>query len=104
MAKYEIIYSKSYKKTIKKIDKSLLPEIEYVLDKLANDEILEVKFKDHQLKGEYKDFRECHIKPDLLLVYKKDKDLLILIAFKLGSHSEIFKWKKVKLKLIFFQI
>ncbi len=91
MAKYEIIYSKSYKKTIKKIDKSLLPEIEYVLDKLANDEILEVKFKDHQLKGEYKDFRECHIKPDLLLVYKKDKDLLILIAFKLGSHSEIFK-------------
>ncbi|HDX6298077.1 TPA: type II toxin-antitoxin system YafQ family toxin, partial [Campylobacter fetus subsp. venerealis] len=49
------------------------------------------KFKDHQLKGEYKDFRECHIKPDLLLVYKKDKDLLILIAFKLGSHSEIFK-------------
>lgn len=90
MAKYEIIYSKSYKKTIKKIDKSLLPEIEYVLDKLANDEILEVKFKDHQLKGEYKDFREWHIKPDLL-VYKKDKDLLILIAFKLGSHSEIFK-------------
>ncbi|HDX6248739.1 TPA: type II toxin-antitoxin system YafQ family toxin [Campylobacter fetus subsp. venerealis] len=90
MAKYEIIYSKSYKKAIKKIDKSLLPEIEYVLDKLANDEILEVKFKDHQLKGEYKDFREWHIKPDLL-VYKKDKDLLILIAFKLGSHSEIFK-------------
>ncbi|HDX6297792.1 TPA: type II toxin-antitoxin system YafQ family toxin, partial [Campylobacter fetus subsp. venerealis] len=40
MAKYEIIYSKSYKKAIKKIDKSLLPEIEYVLDKLANDEIL----------------------------------------------------------------
>lgn len=91
MAKYEIIYSKDYKKTIKKIDKSLLPEIEYVLNKLANDEILEVKFKDHQLKGEYKDFRECHIKPNLLLVYKKDKNLLILIAFRLGSHSEIFK-------------
>lgn len=91
MDKYEIIYSKDYKKTIKKIDKSLLPEIEYVLNKLANDEILEVKFKDHQLKGEYKDFRECHIKPNLLLVYKKDKNLLILIAFRLGSHSEIFK-------------
>ncbi|ASM39444.1 type II toxin-antitoxin system YafQ family toxin [Campylobacter sp. RM12327] len=91
MAKYEIIHSKSYKKAIKKIDKSLLPEIEYVIDKLANDEILETKFKDHQLKGEYKDFRECHIKPNLLLVYKKDKNLLILIAFKLGSHSEIFK-------------
>lgn len=91
MTKYEIIYSKDYKKAIKKIDKSLLPEIEYVLNKLANDEILEVKFKDHQLKGEYKDFRECHIKPNLLLVYKKDKNLLILIAFRLGSHGEIFK-------------
>ncbi|WP_240330157.1 type II toxin-antitoxin system YafQ family toxin, partial [Campylobacter fetus] len=71
--------------------KSVLPEIEYILDKLANDEILETKFKDHQLKGEYKDFRECHIKPDLLLIYRKNSNLLILIAFKLGSHSEVFK-------------
>ncbi|WP_163226606.1 type II toxin-antitoxin system YafQ family toxin [Campylobacter fetus] len=52
------------------LNKSVLPEIEYILDKLANDEILETKFKDHQLKGEYKDFRECHIKPDLLLIYR----------------------------------
>lgn len=91
MAKYEIIYSKEYRKAIKKLDKSILPQIEYVIDKLANDEILETKFKDHQLKGEYKDFRECHIKPDLLLIYRKNSNLLILIAFKLGSHSEIFK-------------
>ncbi|CUU92018.1 MULTISPECIES: type II toxin-antitoxin system YafQ family toxin [Campylobacter] len=91
MAKYEIIYSKEYRKAIKKLDKSVLPQIEYVIDKLANDEILETKFKDHQLKGEYKDFRECHIKPDLLLIYRKNSNLLILIAFKLGSHSEIFK-------------
>ncbi|AHE95244.1 type II toxin-antitoxin system YafQ family toxin (plasmid) [Campylobacter fetus] len=91
MAKYEIIYSKEYRKAIKKLDKSVLPKIEYVIDKLANDEILETKFKDHQLKGEYKDFRECHIKPDLLLIYRKNSNLLILIAFKLGSHSEIFK-------------
>ncbi|WP_162165546.1 type II toxin-antitoxin system YafQ family toxin [Campylobacter fetus] len=91
MTKYEIIYSKDYKKAIKKLNKSVLPEIEYILDKLANDEILETKFKDHQLKGEYKDFRECHIKPDLLLIYRKNSNLLILIAFKLGSHSEVFK-------------
>lgn len=91
MSKYEIIYSKNYKKAIRKLNKSILPEIEYVLDKLANDEILEAKFRDHQLKGEYKDFRECHIKPDLLLIYRKNEHLLILIAFKLGSHSEVFK-------------
>lgn len=59
MAKYEIIYSKDYKKAIKKLNKNVLPEIEYVIDKLANDEILEIKFKD---------FRECHIKPNLLLI------------------------------------
>ena len=75
---------------MRKLSKITLVEVESILDKLANDEPLEQKHKDHSLKGEYKDFRECHIKPDLLLIYRKDKNLLILVAFRLGSHSELF--------------
>ncbi|MDO7253952.1 type II toxin-antitoxin system YafQ family toxin, partial [Helicobacter cappadocius] len=50
----------------------------------------ESKYKDHKLKGEYKDFRECHIKPDLLLIYKIDKEVLILACIAIGSHSDLF--------------
>ncbi|WP_304418120.1 type II toxin-antitoxin system YafQ family toxin, partial [uncultured Helicobacter sp.] len=46
--------------------------------------------KDHALKGEYIGFRECHIKPDLLLIYQKDKHILILTCIDVGSHSKLF--------------
>ncbi len=59
--------------------------------KLANDEKLEDKYNDHSLIGNYKDFRECHIKPDLLLIYQKKKDILLLTCIDLGSHSELLK-------------
>ena len=68
-----IDFSKSFKKSYKKLnkkDKELFAEISL---KLANDEILEPKYKDHALKGNFIGFRECHLKPDLLLVYKKTK-------------------------------
>jgi mRNA interferase YafQ len=60
-----------------------------VLFKLLNDIELEMKYKDHQLKGNMKEFRECHIKPDLLLMYGIIDDVLELV--NIGSHSEIFK-------------
>jgi mRNA interferase YafQ len=60
-----------------------------VLFKLLNDIELETKYKDHQLKGNMKEFRECHIKPDLLLVYGIIDDALELV--NIGSHSEVFK-------------
>jgi len=49
---------------------------------------LDEKYKDHMLKGEYASFRECHVKPDLLLVYKIDSNVLKLV--EIGSHSELF--------------
>ena len=64
-----------------------------IIEKLSKGEVLEQKYNDHKLKGNYKDFRECHIKPDLLLIYKKKKDILILTYVDLGSHSELFKNK-----------
>ena len=73
MPRYELYYSKDYKKSVKKLDKQSLQMLTVVIDRLANDEILEPKFKDHQLKGKLEGFRECHIKPNLLLVYKKSE-------------------------------
>ena len=68
------VFKKSYKKLNKK-DKELFAAISL---KLANNEILEPKFKDHALKGNYTGFRECHLKTDLLLVYRKRDDVLEL--------------------------
>ncbi|EAJ1622669.1 type II toxin-antitoxin system YafQ family toxin [Campylobacter upsaliensis] len=48
------------------------------------------KYKDHALKGNLKTFRECHIKPDLLLIYQKLEKELILHCINVGKHSEIF--------------
>lgn len=89
---YTIKRGKAFKKSIKKIkDKCILGEIENVIDKLANDEMLEPKYNDHALKGEWINHRECHIRPDLLLIYKKQDDLLILTCVNVGSHSELFR-------------
>ncbi|WP_428346784.1 type II toxin-antitoxin system YafQ family toxin [Moraxella nonliquefaciens] len=55
---------------------------------LLSNKPLPPKYKDHDLIGNYKGFRECHIKPDLLLIYQKDDECLSLA--RLGSHSELF--------------
>lgn len=69
------------------LDLSLLEE---VVNKLANQEVLEEKYHDHALSGDYADFRECHIKPDWLLVYAIDDEELELFLFRTGSHSDLF--------------
>jgi len=59
-----------------------------VLALLANDRPLEDRHRDHALTGDWKDFRDCHVKPDLVLIYRKpDSDTLQLV--RLGSHSEL---------------
>lgn len=57
------------------------------MEKLANGEILEAKYRDHALTGNYKGSRECHIEPDWLLIY----ETLVLLLSRVGSHSELFK-------------
>lgn len=61
-----------------------------IIERLANDEPLEPKYKDHALKGDYIGFRECHIKSNLLLVYRKNNDILELYLANLGNHNNIF--------------
>ncbi|MBX0592768.1 type II toxin-antitoxin system YafQ family toxin, partial [Campylobacter jejuni] len=60
------------------------------INRIANNETLEAKHRDHALKGNYIGFRECHIQQDLLLVYQKQDDKLILYLLRIGSHSELF--------------
>ena len=59
-----------------------------VLDRLLVGDTLPAKFRDHPLKGGYAGCRECHLKPDLLLIYVQTSDEVRLI--RLGSHSDLF--------------
>ncbi len=68
---------------------NLALELKSVFVALANDEELGPRFKDHELVGNWSGYRECHIKPDLLLIYKKPDALTLRLA-RLGSHSELF--------------
>lgn len=88
--KYEIFRTSSFKKGFKKLSTKQQEETFAVIEKLANGEILELKYKDHQLVGNYKNCRECHIKPDLLLIYRINNDILELALIEIGSHAELF--------------
>lgn len=88
--KYYLTYSKRFAKNFKKLNKKDKEKTREILLSLANGKALEPKYKDHKLKGEYKDFRECHVHPDLLLIYQKYEDIMILKALDIGSHSELF--------------
>lgn len=68
-----------------------IQELDKVVTSLANNEVLDSKYKDHALLGKYSDFRECHIEPDWLLIYRIDDDELTLFLFRTGTHSDLFK-------------
>ncbi|QGM44627.1 type II toxin-antitoxin system YafQ family toxin [Methylocystis heyeri] len=68
----------------KKIDKLLMDAVSL----LAVDEALPRSYFDHELTGEWKDFRDCHLRPDLILIYRKPDDNRLELV-RLGSHSEI---------------
>ena len=89
---YDLQTTNRFKKNYKKMQKRGLKreDLEFVVDKLRNGARLEHKYKDHALSGDYKGCRECHIKPDWLLVYRKYEDKLILMLIDTGSHSDLF--------------
>jgi len=88
---YEIFRTKSFKKDYKKLTKNEKDLVKNIIIKLANGETLEEKYKDHKLIGDYLGCRECHIKPDLLLIYRYNDNILELALVRVGSHSELFK-------------
>lgn len=66
------------------LDKNLFSIIEI----LANDKTLDSRYRDHSLSGNWKSFKDCHIKPDLILIYQKP-DVATLRLVRLGSHSQL---------------
>lgn len=88
----KIKYEKSFKKDYKQIEKRGYNTKKFVevLELLKNEIPLPIKYKDHKLNGDYKGFRECHIEPDWLLIYKVIEDELILILTRTGTHSDLF--------------
>lgn len=89
--KYEIIIASSFKRDYKKIlkrkyDVTLLDDI---VNKLQNGEKLPDNNRDHALSGNWKGYRECHILPDWLLVYKISDEQLVLSLTRTGSHSDL---------------
>ena len=91
--KYEVKFTTQFKKDLKLAKKQNkdIEKLFAVVELLANGKKLDFKYKDHDLSGNYKGTRECHIEPDCLLVYEYQNDVLVLMLYRLGSHSELFK-------------
>jgi len=89
----EIEFTSQFRKDYKRVkknptNKNLVSILNPVLTLLINDEKLGSNFRAHKLAGTYKGYEECHLKPDLLLIYLRIDKKLILV--RLGSHSELF--------------
>ncbi len=89
--KYAIFRTSSFKKAYKKLTLSEQELVLSIVLKLAYGESLDEKYKDHLLIGNYKGCRECHIKPDLLLIYKINNDEVELVLVEVGTHAKLFK-------------
>lgn len=87
----EIVQTSQFKQDLKKVKHSnryKIDDLLAIVDLLANDKPLAEKQKDHLLTGNWQAHRECHIKPDWLLIYQRIEDKLVLV--RTGSHSELF--------------
>ena len=93
MAKYNVVLTNAFRKDYKLIlrrgyNTALLEE---VVDILASGEPLPDKYRDHELTGNFAGCRECHIKPDWLLIYQIREEELILYLTRTGTHSDLFR-------------
>lgn len=86
-----VYFHKQFKKDLKSCKKEGkdIDKIKVVINKLISEKKLHSKNNLHKLLGNYKDRFECHIEPDWLLIFKKEKD--IIIFERTGSHSKLFK-------------
>ena len=90
---YERVYSRRFNSSLRKIARSGrfdYEAVEKAISAIASEKPLDRTYRDHALTGEFKGYRECHIKPDVLLIYKIEKDVLILVLADIGSHANLF--------------
>ena len=88
----DLVFSNRFKRDLKLLakrglDLDLLDE---VIEKLRKRQPLDKKYKDHSLTGDYAGFRECHVLPDWLLIYRIDEEELFLFLSRSGAHSGLF--------------
>ncbi len=88
----KIVPSNQFKRDLKLARKRgcKMEHLRDVVNALANEQKLDEKYRDHRLAGNYNGFRECHVEPDWLLVYRINQDALELFLFRTGTHSDLF--------------
>lgn len=88
----DVVLSNQFKRDLKQSAKRgyNLDLLDDVVEMLANGVKLPEKYHDHSLSGNYAGFRECHIQPNWLLVYRIENDELVLFLFRTGTHSDLF--------------
>ena len=85
--------SRRYRKSLKHVSQypNFVPEeLDDLVIQLTRNVTLAPRYRDHELKGKYKGVRECHIRGDLLLLYQKRNDVLILLLVDIGTHASVF--------------
>ena len=85
--------TQGYRKALRKLVRSgqfNITKLEKVIDTLIQGKKLPKSNKDHNLSGDLKGFRECHIQPDILLVYYIEQEKLVLVLVNIGNHSNLF--------------
>lgn len=92
MSSLKVVWTSQFKKDYKVVMKNHLDMdlLDGIIKNLSDQAELDPRYKDHPLSGNWKSFRECHIKPDWLLIYKIEGDRLILTLVRTGSHSNLF--------------
>ena len=90
--KYVIKWTSRFKKEYKLLMKrgEDIQALDNVIRMLADGTTLPPELHDHVLSGKYAGLHECHVHPDLLLIYDRDEDVLVLTLFRTGSHSDLF--------------
>lgn len=92
--RYEIVRTRRFKTAFKRVKRlqGFKEEIfREVVESLSEGKKLKEERKDHQLTGNLKNFRECHLAPDILLIYQIDGKILVLTLVSVGNHSQLFK-------------
>jgi mRNA interferase YafQ len=85
-----LVVENQFKKDVKRLQKrgKNIEKLKIVIEKLLNNQKLDPKYQDHALTGNWKNYRDCHIEPDWVLIYKISDNYLFLV--RSGSHSDLF--------------
>ena len=88
--RYGSHFKKDFRKALKQKGQTL-EKFKTVMEYLRNEIPLPPEYADHKLSGKYEGYRECHIMPDWLLIYRVERETVTLILLRTGSHSDLFK-------------